>query len=204
MVPDCFVVSNVNVTEATSRSQQMDSWRALLSLLLVLTVTGTAGPQETPRSLLIEVILKTHDIQRTETLVYVRVFSDGSAEAHPSYEVDFRTLSLKHAQIPSADMAELREILSPRNTQGLESKYDRFWGNKDFGNEWDVTIGEGESKKTIIITNFQPFLAHSRKQPYPAEIEKIGCIVWEIRRNVFNEPLGRDYIRGCREWGYLK
>jgi hypothetical protein len=200
----CSVVSNLNMPQTSSGSPQMNPWRVLLSLLVLLTITGVAVPQETPRTLLIEVILKTHDIQRKETLVYVRVFSDGSAEAHPSYEVDFRTLSLKHAQVPSADMAELREILSSRNTQGLESKYDRFWGNVDFGNEWDVTIGEGENKKAIILSNFQPSLARSRNQPYPVEIEKIGCIVWELRRNVFNEPLGHDYIRGCREWGYLK
>ncbi len=176
--------------------------RAFLSLLLFLTLPRLAEPQESERNLLIEVILTTSDVHRTETLVYLRVFSNGFAEAHPMHDVDFRTLALKRAQIPASDLARLREVLSPSKTHGLANKYERNWGNIDFGTEWEITLGEGEGKKTITLVNFQPFLARKKKQPYPAEIENLGCMIWELRRNVFNEPLDKDYVRGCREWGY--
>ncbi len=172
------------------------------SLLLSLIFLEVTEPQESTRKLALEVVLKSYDIHRVETLVYLRVFSDGYAEAHPTHDVDFRTLTLKHAQIPAGDMAKLREILSPSKTQSLKSKYERNWGNIDFGDEWDITIGQGESKKSIVLVNFQPFLARRKKQPYPAEIERLGCMIWELRKNVFNEPLDRDYLRGCRGWGY--
>jgi hypothetical protein len=65
-----------------------------------------------------------------------------------------------------------------------------------------ITIGQDQNRKTIALINFQPFLARRKKQPYPTEIEKLGCIVWELRTNVFKEPPDKDYVRGCQEWGY--
>jgi hypothetical protein len=195
------MVSNLQVRQAY-RGCEMKRFYVFLILLLFLTLPRQALPQESGRNLLLDVILTTYDIHRTETLVYLRVFSDGFAEAHPTHEVDFRTLALKQAQIPANDMARLRELLNPSKTDGLDNKYERHWGAIDFTTKLEITIGQGQDRKTIALVNFQPFLARSKKQPYPAEIEKLGCMIWELRRNVFNEPLDRDYVRGCREWGY--
>lgn len=171
-------------------------------LLLLLALPRLVNPQESERRLLLEVILTTYDVSRTETLVYLRVFSDGYAEAHPMREVDFRTLALKKTQISPSDLIKLGEVLSPSRTQGLDPKYERNWGNIDFGNEWEVTIGQDDSKKTIVLENFQPFLARTKKKPYPAEVEQLGCIIWELRQKVTGEPLERNYLSGCRELGY--
>jgi hypothetical protein len=175
---------------------------AMLAFLLFLSVPRLAQSQESHRNLLIEVILTTYDNSRTETLVYLRIFSDGFAEAHPMYEVDFRTLALKQAQVPFPELIKLRDLLRPSEVRALDEKYERNWGNIDFGSQWEITIGQGQDAKKILLTNFQPFMARKRKQPYPAEIEKLGCMIWELRRNVFNEPLDKDYVRGCQSWGY--
>ena len=73
--------------------------RALMASLLLfsLALLGSAGPEEVQPTLLLEVILTTYDVGRTEALVYLRVFSNGSAEAHPMRDGDFRTWSLKSA-----------------------------------------------------------------------------------------------------------
>jgi hypothetical protein len=180
----------------------MKFFRSFLCLLFLLYPAKSARAQQPERKLLIEVIRQTYDIQRTETLVYLRVFSDGFGEAHPTREVDFRTLALKQAQIPASDLAKLKDLLSPSKLSGLADKYERYWGNIDFGNSWEITIGEGEAKRAITLVNFQPFLARTKKKPYPTEIEKLGCMIWTLRQNAFNEPLDHNYVRGCREWGY--
>jgi hypothetical protein len=77
-------------------------------LSLSLSMTAVAKPQELSRNVEIEVIRTTYDIRRTETLVYLRVFSDGSAEGHPTANVDFRTLVLKRSQVPPNDLAKFR------------------------------------------------------------------------------------------------
>jgi len=178
--------------------------RALVSSLLLLSLAfpGVVEPQESHGTLLLEVILTTYDVTRTETLVYLRVFSNGSAEAHPMREVDFRTLTLKTTSIPPSGVATLSEFLSSSTVQHLGTKYDRSWGNVDFGQTWKITIAQGGSQKSIILENFQPFLARTKKKPYPAELERLGCLVWKLRTKVTGESLERDYVAGCRELGY--
>jgi hypothetical protein len=176
------------------------SW--LFTALLVITVRVPAASQDSEKKQILEVVVTTYDISRTETLIYLRVFSDGSAEAHPTRKVDFRNLALKQAHIPSSEMAKLREFLSPSRTQKWDSKYERYWGNIDFGDEWEITVGQGKDKKEITLSNFRPFLARKKKKPYPADIEKLGCTIWELRMKVLEEPLERNYVGGCKDWGY--
>ena len=174
----------------------------LLVFLSVLVSSALGHAQQPSKTLLLDVIETTSDIHRTETLVYLRVYSDGSAEAHPTHEVDFRTLALKHAQIPATEMARLRGLFSSSEFSTLHDEYDRNWGAVDFATKLSIAVNQEQNRKTITLVNFQPFLARNRKQPYPAEIEKLGCIIWELRAGVFREPLDKDYVRGCREWGY--
>ena len=178
--------------------------RALLCSLLLLSLTfpGLVEPQESQRNLLLEVVLTTYDVSRTETLVYLRVFSDGSAEAHPMREVDFRKLALKTASIPPNELATLGQFLGSSKVQHLDGKYERYWGNKDFGQTWQITISQGDSQKSMVLENFQPFLARVKKKPYPADLEKLGCLVWTLRTKVTGEPLEQNYVAGCRKLGY--
>jgi hypothetical protein len=184
----------------------MKHWSKRLYVLLVLptflTFSARVAAQQSSKTLLLDAIATTSDIHRTETLVYLRVYSDGFAEAHPTHEVDFRTLALKQAQIPAPEMERLRELLSSPKIRAVNDEYDRNWGGVDFSTKLVITVSLDENRKTITLVNFQPFLARRKKQPYPAEIEKLGCIIWQLRTNVFKEPPDKDYVRGCREWGY--
>jgi hypothetical protein len=184
----------------------MKHWLKRPCVVLVLSssfaFSASVEAQQTSKTLLLDAIETTSDIHRTETLVYARVYSDGSAEAHPTHEVDFRNLALKQAQIPAPEMARLTALLSLAKIWTLSDEYDRHWGAVDSYTKLVVAVSQGQNRKTITLVNFQPFLARRKKQPYPAEIEKLGCIIWELRTNVFKEPPDKDYARGCREWGY--
>lgn len=173
----------------------------LALFLFSFTIPHVANSQDAKASVL-EVILTTYDVNRTETLVYLRVFSNGSAEAHPMRNVDFRTMALKKTQLSQTDLAALSEFLRSAGVQGLEPRYERSWGNIDFGQTWNITIGEGSNEKSIVLFNFQPFLARSKKKPYPQELEKLGCLIWDLRTKAIGEPLERDYVNGCRKLGY--
>jgi hypothetical protein len=173
----------------------------LLVLPCFLAFSARVEAQQS-RTLLLDTIATNSDIHRTETLVYLRVYSDGFAEAHPTHEVDFRTLALKQAQIPAPELARLKELLASPKIRALDEEYERNWGAVDFSTKLVITVGQDQNRKTITLINFQPFLARRKKQPYPVEIEKLGCIIWELRTNVFKEPPDKDYARGCQEWGY--
>ena len=89
-------------------------------------------------------------------------FSDGLAEAHPTREVDFRNLTLKQAQVPSSELTKLQEIVSPSKTRELAAAYERNWGNVDFGDRWEITMGLGNARRTVTLLNFQPFRAREK------------------------------------------
>ena len=114
----------------------MEHWLKYLCVLLVLlyfsAFSAPAEAQQSSRTLLLDAIATTSDIHRTETLVYLRVYSDGFAEAHPTHEVDFRTLALKQAQIPAPELARLKELLGSPKIRTLEDEYERNWGAVDF------------------------------------------------------------------------
>jgi len=136
-----------------------------LILLTSLAIPLWTAQQQQERTLLLEVISSTYDIHRTETLVFLRVFSDGTAEAHPSGIVDFRKVTLKQAHVPTKDFDRLRAELNSPQTRALRDNYERSWGAIDFGSKWTITIRQGEQPMTITLMNFQPFLARAKKNP---------------------------------------
>ena len=116
--------------------------------------------------------------------------------------MDFRNVALRQAQLSQTEFATLSEFLGSSKVLQLAPKYERYWGNIDFGQSWEITIAQGENKKSILLENFQPFLARTKKKPYPGELEKLGCLIWELRTKVTGEPLERNYVAGCLKLGY--
>jgi len=108
----------------------MGCFRVLRRLPLSLSITAVAKPQKLSRNVEIAVIRTPHDISRTETLIYLRVFSDVLAEGHSTAKVDRRELALKQSQVPPNDLAKLEFTLKPSNTKNLESKYEPYWGKQ--------------------------------------------------------------------------
>jgi len=159
--------------------------RLVVSFLLLsaLGLPRLADPQESQRTLLLEVTLTTTDISRTETLVYLRVFSDGSAEAQSDARSRFSTLALRKAQISSSELGTLRELLRSFKVQHFGPQYNRYWGSvEDFGQTWQIAIVGSDSKKSIVLHNFQPFLARNEKEPYPAEVENLAVLSGSYER----------------------
>jgi hypothetical protein len=155
-----------------------------------------------PKTVLFEVVRNSWGAQRDETLLYLRVYSDGSAEANPMWKVDFRNIELKKKQLPSDEVAALRSMLIDPATGQLQAEYSRYWGNKDFGYKYDIAISASAKEQRIALVNFQPFAARNEGKPYPQQVEKLGCSIWRLRAEVSGEPLEKDWISGCAKLGY--
>jgi hypothetical protein len=173
----------------------------MVSAFWIGCVAQTSHPK-TSNSVLLEVIRKSRNVERHETLVYLRVYSDGLAEAHPTREVDFRNIVLRQKQISASDLEDARKLLTDPATGALAKRYVRYWGNKDFDYEYRVSNGASERKQVIELENFQPFAARKQDKPYPAQLEKLGCMIWKIRTEVTGEALEKDWLRGCADLGY--
>jgi len=167
---------------------------------MLLTVQGIP-PQTPARTALVEVLRNSWDVERDETLVYLRVYSDGFAEAHSMRKIDFRNIQFLSKQLPNDELVSLKKLLSDPATGHLAPEYSRYWGNKDFGYKYDIVISNDPGKH-IELENFQPFLARRRGKPYPKQLEKLGCAIWKLREGVTGEPLEHNWLKGCAELGY--
>jgi len=174
---------------------------AITILTCALVLVRKASPQNPSKSVLLEVVRSSWDVQRSETLVYLRVYSNGFAEAHPTKKLDLRDVEYKKKQLSADELAGLSNLLADPATDQLSPEYSRYWGNKDFGYEYDVTISDA-SHKQIKLVNFDPFLARKQGKPYPKQLEKLGCSIWKLRAEVSAEPLEKDWLKGCSELGY--
>ena len=167
----------------------------------ILFIVQGASSQDSARTVLLEVLRTSWDVGRDETLVYLRVYSDGFAEVHSMRKIDFRNVQFLSKQLPNDELASLKTLLSDPAIAGLEPAYSRYWGNKDFGYKYDVTILNAPAKH-IELENFQPFLARQKGKPYPKELEKLGCAIWKLRAEVSSEPLEHNWLKGCAGLGY--
>jgi hypothetical protein len=179
----------------------------LKSIGILMLVCACAFPQEpaqqsSPKTVLLEVLRKSWDAQRNETLVYLRVYSDGLAEAHPMLKVDFRNLDLAKKHLAANEFESLKGLLADPATKQLKPEYAGYWGNKDFGFEYDITSSDLSQEQHIVLLNFQPFLARTKGKPYPQQVEKLGCLIWKLRTEVSGEPLEKDWLAGCTKLGY--
>ena len=147
----------------------------ILMLMCSCAFAQEPAQQSSPKTVLLEVLRKSWDAQRNETLVYLRVYSDGLAEAHPMLKVDFRNLDLAKKQLAANDFEALKRLLADPATNQLKPEYPGYWGNKDFGFQYDITISGVSQEQHIVLLNFQPFLARKKGKPYPPQVEKLGC-----------------------------
>ena len=176
----------------------------IVSVLLACTpLFPQESVQQNPsRTLLVEVVRSSWDTQRTETLIYLRVYTDGWAETHPMQKVDFRNIEFEKKQLSGDELVALKNLLTDPATRQLQPEYARFWGNKDFGYKYNITSFASSPEQHIALENFQPFLARKEGKPYPKQLEKLGCSIWKLRAEVSGEPLEKDWLAGCKKLGY--
>jgi hypothetical protein len=179
-------------------------WHLFAGMMSVACLVFMAQAMPSPdkeKTVLLEVVRNSWSAERSETLVYLRVYSDGLAEAHLMRRVDFRDIHLAAKKLSNSEVEALKHLLFEPATMQLQAKYLDYWGGKDFGYKYSVTIYD-KSMKDLELVNFQPFLARQNRKPYPKQLEKLGCEIWKLRTEVTGEPLEKDWLKGCAELGY--
>src|SRR5207302_9347407 len=134
--------------EGKMRTHQSNFCVVIVCLVSVLSFAQEPTQQKPATRVLLEVVRNSWDVDRNETLVYLRVYSDGLAEAHSMKNVDFRDIKLERKQLLGNELGALRALLADPATAQLQPEYSRYWGGKDFGFKYDVT--SKSPKKQVI------------------------------------------------------
>ncbi len=172
--------------------------RALLALLVSGAVSlGLSGEKSSPSAkLILEVINRHFTVGRKIRSVYLRVYSDGTAECHTvkytGHETDDRPDIVKQKTLAPGELQSLEAALNNPELLQVQKKYGLMSPVIDSWMEWDIRVPHGWHKEKIKVLNFSPASARKKNQPYPPALLNLGCLIWKLRNDVFGDEAYGD------------
>jgi hypothetical protein len=183
--------------------------RALIALLVSGAVSlGVPGAKSSPSAkLILEVMNRHFTVGRKIRSVYLRVYSDGTAECHTvKYTGDATDDGpdiVKQKTLAPGDLQNLEAVLQNPELLHVKRKYGLMDWVVDSWMEWDIKVPHGWHVERVKVLNFSPASAREKKQPYPSALLKLGCLIWKVRNDVYGDeaPGGEPSYRinDCRQ-----
>jgi len=127
--------------------------------------------------------------------VYLRLFSDGTAECHAiGNEKD--AVKMKH--LPPKEFAEVETLLNQPALRDVNGRYELPRMVFDSWMEWDLRIGDPSRLQNVTVS-FAGSAGHRR---YPDALGRLGCLVVKLRNEVYGD--NTDYYQPACTWNSSK
>lgn len=173
--------------------------RLAASLIFVATTVAFAAQQSSPKQLVLEVVETDGQIDRSTTYVYLRVFSDGTTEAHDLRRLDLRDVQLRSGTLASSTYRELEDAVRSQWFENLPERTGPFYHENDTAWSWGLTVPSAGSARHVQFVNFNPYVTmYPAKKTYPRELERFVCLVWKAREEAIQEN-EKGLAAGCRK-----
>jgi hypothetical protein len=179
-------------------------------LLVNVACARTESPGESqptaPRKLMIEVVLDSRGIgDYRETLLYLRVYSDGTAQYQPPREVTtqgrLQERQLAYTRVSTSKLGMLEGALGQPELTELAPLYEHTLLTVDFTRILEITIPRDNGGQQIRIVNFNSPFPFARKddEPYPKAVGELVCVILSLRDGVSGDQnlkyWGGDYCK---------
>jgi len=135
---------------------------------------------------ILEVINRHFTVGKRIRSVYLRVFSNGTAECHTEKYWDEPDIVKKKVLAPE-DFEALRTLLAQPELLSVKHRYERMYPVIDSWMEWNIKILHAGDVQTIEVAGFSPAAAKGSDQPYPDVLVKLGCSIWKLRNDVYGD-----------------
>jgi len=129
-------------------------------------------------------------MESNDTYVYLRVFSDSTAECQPRHTApEKNTLNSFKKTLTQDEFERIKSILDEPKVLNLRAKYDTEtrWVIVDTWTQWNIKFQSRGQSRTITVLEFSPGLARAMKHPYPDTLVKLGCTIEKLRSDVSGE-----------------
>jgi hypothetical protein len=158
---------------------------AALGLSPLALVAQSPGPS---KEILLNVVAAHTTPQGEHSYLYLRVFSDGSAECQastPSARVKDQPTTTK--PLAKDEFSRIKSIVDDQKLAGLAPKYETKYAAVDSWTEWKIEIHGSGRMQIIQVLEFSPSLAKTMKHPYPEALVELGCSVEKARAELTGE-----------------
>jgi hypothetical protein len=169
------------VTITSRRSMQALS----LSVSLFLGLCS-AGSESSPR-LILEVINRHFTVGRKIPSMYLRVYSDGTAECHTIRYIGDEVEIVKRKKLMAEEIVRLEALTDAPELLSVKKKYELMHWVVDSWMQWDIKVPHRGNTQKIQVLNFSPGSAREKNEPYPDVLVKLGCSIWKIRNDVYGD-----------------
>jgi hypothetical protein len=141
----------------------------------------------------IEVINAHFTVGRQYKSVFLRVYSDRTAECHYmrwGIEGEKEKVSIK--KLAPADYENLRDVLDAPELLGVNEKYGLVGWVIDSWMTWGIDIPRPAAVQHIAVDNFGRGAEQGLEKAYPTALVRLGCTIKKLRREVYGVDSGMD------------
>ena len=167
------------------------------SMLVVMTALGLLAPADNlaqspshgpSADILLEVIATHTTMASEDTYVYLRVFSDRTAEFQPRHgNSEKQELPAIKKTLTRDEFIPIKSAVSEPKLATVGPKYETRYAIVDTSTEWTIKIQRPGQAQTIQVLEFSPGLARTMKHPYPDALVKLGCNIEKLRAGLSGE-----------------
>ena len=134
-----------------------------------------ATKSEASPHIILEVIDKHFTMGRQIPSVYLRVFSDGTAECHALRD-GHEPHVVKRKTLTPDELSKLKAVLENPELLNVQKRYELLNLVIDSWTEWNIAIPRDVDTQRIQVLNFSPGSQGEKKKPYPDALVKLGCL----------------------------
>ena len=147
---------------------------------------------ERGHKIILEVMNRHFTMGKKIPSLYVRVFSDGTAECHTEkYNKEKDVAKMKVLSVD--EFERLKAAMNEPDLLNVKEKYGLMHFVVDSWMEWDIAVQHASGVQRIKVASFSPASAREKLQPYPDALVKLGCSILEIRDDVYGDA--RPYLQ---------
>lgn len=154
--------------------------------------TGSSSESSTvppPPQILLEVVNKHFTVGKKIPSVYLRLFSDGTAECHVIKSSGYEKDTVKTKRLQPKEFAEAKAVLDDAGLQDITGRYELPRLVFDSLMEWDLGIHDSDTQQNVTVS----FAGPPDQTRYPDALGTLGCLIVRLRGEVYGD--NTDYYR---------
>jgi len=148
-----------------------------------------ANSRSSSADTVLEVIATHATVASADKYVYLRVFSDVTAEIQPSNYSDAETKERPTIKktLTQDEFVQIKSVVDTPKLANVGPKFETRYAIVDTWTEWRIKIQRPGQPQVIEVLEFSPGLAGTMKHPYPDALVKLGCSIKKLRADVSGE-----------------
>jgi len=202
------LVPNCDKFGAAMRSLMQSTLIVVLALGFLAVGDNFAQSPSLGKDIVLEVIATHNTLASEDRYVYLRVFSDGTAEWQSSKHSNSQKTELLAFKktLTQDEFMRIKSVVSEPKLAAVGPKYETRYAIVDTSTEWTIKIQRPGRPQIIQVLEFSPGLARTMKHPYPSALVKLGCNIEKTRADVSGESNTPDSecMRALRTAGQPK